>query len=209
MKRWMKYEDYLMRGEWHIHTNYTDGKNSVREYCKKAAKLGLHLIAFTEHVRRDLTYNFDDFAKEIENARKEYRDLIILTGCEAKVLEEGRLDVSEKVIEECDVVLMAFHSFPNSKRKYVTALREALCDPRVDVWAHPGLSPINAHANQNHLKLSDEEFIKALDIAKRNDVLIEINRKYKLPPRRLMNTAEKHGVKFVRGSDVHRVRDLK
>lgn len=209
MKKWMKYEDYLMSGEWHIHTNYTDGKNSIQEYCKKAAKLGLPLIAFTEHVRKDLTYNFDDFAKEVESARKEYSDLIILTGCEAKVLEGGRLDVSQNVTKKCDVVLMAFHSFPNSKRKYLTGLKKALCNPRVDIWAHPSLSPISTYPNQNDLALSDEEFITALDLAKKNNVLIEINKKYKVPPQRLVKTAEKQGVKFVRGSDVHRIRDLR
>jgi DNA polymerase (family 10)/putative hydrolase len=209
MKRWMNYEEYLMSGEWHIHTNYTDGKNSVHQYCKKAAKLGLSLVAFTEHVRRDLTYNFDNFTKEVESARKEYNDLIILTGCEAKVLEGGRLDVSQNVTKKCDIVLMSFHSFPNSKRKYITALNEALRNPRVDIWAHPSRSPNRTRTNQSNLTLSDEEFIIAMDLAKKNDVLIEINKKYKVPPQPLVKAAEKRGVKFVRGSDVHSLRELR
>jgi DNA polymerase (family 10)/putative hydrolase len=209
MKKWKNYEEYLMSGEWHIHTNYTDGKNSVRQYCKRAAKLGLPLVAFTEHVRRDLTYDFDNFIKEVESAREEYSDLIILTGCEAKVLEGGRLDVSQNVTEKCDIVLMAFHSFLNSKRKYTTALKKALCNPRVDIWAHPSLSPNSTRRSQSNLTLSDEEFIAAMDLAKKNDVLLEINRKYKVPPQRLVKTAEKRGVKFVRGSDVHNLRELR
>jgi DNA polymerase (family 10)/putative hydrolase len=166
-------------------------------------------MAFTEHVRRDLTYNWDDFTKEIESARREYSDLIILTGCEAKVLEGGHLDVSENVTKKCDIVLMAFHSFPNSKRKYIAALNKALCNPRVDIWTHPSLSPNSARTNQGSLKLSYEEFLTATDLAKKNDVLLEINRKYKVPSQRLVKTAEKRGVKFVRGSDVHSLRELR
>lgn len=209
MKTWMNYEEYLMSGEWHIHTDFTDGKNSVQEYCKKAAKLGLPLLAFTEHVRRQLTYNFHDFTKEIEIAKEEYDDLIILAGCEAKVLDDGHLDVSEAVIEECDIVLMAFHSFPNSKQKYIGALEKALCNPRVDIWAHPGPSPVSIHAIRNDFAMSDEEISSILSLAKKKNVLIEINRKYRLPPKRLKRIAEDQGVKFVRGSDVHRVSDLR
>jgi DNA polymerase (family 10)/putative hydrolase len=85
MKTWKKYVDYLLEGEWHIHTNYTDGKNTVFEYCEKAVEIGIPLLAFTEHVRKELTYDFNQFLNEIEEAREEF-DLIILSGCEAKVL---------------------------------------------------------------------------------------------------------------------------
>jgi putative hydrolase len=209
MKKWMNYEEHLMTGEWHVHTNFTDGKNTVHEYCKKANELGLPLIAFTEHVRKRLTYNFDDFTNEIENARKEYDNMIILTGCEAKVLDEGHLDVSENVLEKCNIVLMAFHSFPNNKNKYITALQNALCNPRVDIWAHPNLLPIGIHPTQNGFTLSDEELSTILQTARKNKVLLEINRKYRLPPERLMRIAKEQGVKFVRGSDVHSVSDMR
>jgi DNA polymerase (family 10)/putative hydrolase len=204
MKIWMKYDRYLMNGEWHIHTNYTDGKNSVEDYCKKAAKLGLPLIAFTEHVRRTLTYDFNDLTKEIESARESYPGLIILTGCEAKVLEDGDLDVSEDVKRECDIVLMAFHSFPKDKRKYVSALKRALTYPEVDIWAHPGL-----FLAKSNFTLTDEEIAEILDIAKKNEVLIEINKKYNLPPTKWCEIGLKNGLKFVKGSDVHSVDDMR
>ena len=61
MKKWRKYQSYLTSGDWHIHTNYTDGENSIEDYCERALKNGLELIAFTEHVRRDLDYAFGQF----------------------------------------------------------------------------------------------------------------------------------------------------
>lgn len=203
-KNWMKYGQHLLNGQWHVHTNYVDGENSVDEYCKGAVELRIPLIAFTEHVRRELTYNYQDLAEEIRTARKNYSELIILTGCEAKVLKDGSLDVSEDILRQSEIVLMAFHSFPRSKEKYVNALKTALSNSRVDIWAHPGLFLRN-----KDISLSDEELENIFSIAKNKNVLIELNEKYDLPPRGWIEIGKKKGINFVRGSDAHSVRDLK
>lgn len=203
-KNWKKYEKYLMRGQWHVHTNYVDGENTVDEYCKRAVKLRIPLIAFTEHVRKKLTYRYHDLVGEILTARENYPELIILTGCEAKVLEDGSLDVSEDVLRQSEIVLMAFHSFPADKDKYVEALKTALSNPKVDIWAHPGLFLRN-----KNFSLRDEEIEEVFEIANQRNVLIELNEKYRLPSRDWMRIGKKKGIKIVRGSDVHKVGDLK
>jgi len=187
-----------------VHTNYVDGANSVDEYCKRAVKLRIPLIAFTEHVRKKLTYRYRDLVEEILTARENYPELIILTGCEAKVLEDGSLDVSADILRESEIVLMAFHSFPADKEKYVEALKKALSNPRVDIWAHPGL-----FLRTKNICLSDEEVGEIFSIASQKNVLIELNEKYCLPPRGWEEIGKKRGVKFVRGSDVHKVEELK
>lgn len=203
-KNWLKYEEYLLRGEWHVHTDYVDGENSVEEYCKRAVELRIPLIAFTEHVGRELTYNYLELVEEIITARENYPELIILTGCEAKVLADGSLDVSEDVLRQSEIVLMAFHSFPVNKDKYVDALKTALSNPRVDIWAHPGLFFRN-----KDISLSDEEVENIFSIANKRNILIELNEKYNLPPKSWIRIGENKGIKFVRGSDVHNVKDLK
>ncbi len=203
-KNWMRYENYLMSGEWHVHTNYVDGANTVDDYCKRAVELKIPLIAFTEHVRRVLTYNYRDLVEDVMRARENYPDLIILTGCEAKVLEDGSLDVSDEVLKQSEIVLMAFHSLPGSKDKYIEALTTALSNLRVDIWAHPGLFLRN-----KNLSLSEEEAEEILEKARKEDVLIEFNGKYGLPLEEWVEIGKKKGVKFVRGSDVHKVGDLK
>jgi DNA polymerase (family 10)/putative hydrolase len=203
-KKWMRYKKYLLSGQWHIHTNYTDGENSVDEYCKRAVELRIPLIAFTEHVRRELTYNYQDLVDEIRAARKNYSGLKIITGCEAKVLEDGNLDVSEDVIKQCEIVLMAFHSFPISKDKYVNALKTALSNPRVDIWAHPGL-----YLRNKTVSLRDEEVENIFSIANKNNVLIELNKKYDLPLKSWIKIGEKKEIIFVRGGDIHSVNDFK
>ena len=90
----MKYANYLYTGQWHIHTNYTDGDNSVDNYCRQAIASKIPLVVFSEHVRRNLNYDFHSWLSEIKQARRKYTGLIILSGCEVKVLETGELDVS-------------------------------------------------------------------------------------------------------------------
>ena len=204
MKKWQKYEQYLSRGDWHVHTNYTDGKSTIFEYCEQAEKNGLELIAFTEHVRRNLDYNFDDFVAEVYSAKDKF-DLEILVGCEAKVLDiKGTLDVSEEVLKECEVVLGAFHRFePIEKKAYLIALKNMLSNPDVDIWAHPTL-----FAKKNKFTLSTKDIRDISTLSLKYNVLIEKNMKYNVPDRVFREIASKAGCKFVNGSDAHQVNEL-
>ena len=92
MKICEKYKHFLFKGEWHIHTSYTDGKNTVLEYTEKAIELGIPLLAFTEHVRLNIEYNYDELLNDILIVKQKYPELIILSGIEAKILPDGKLD---------------------------------------------------------------------------------------------------------------------
>ena len=198
MKRWKKYENYLHSGDWHVHTNYTDGKNTVFEYCEKAQENGLELIAFTEHVRRNLDYNFDDFISDVYSA-KDHFDLNVLVGCEAKVLDlRGALDVSKSVLDECEVVLGAFHKFKINKKRYLTAIENMLKNLDVDIWAHPTL-----FAKNNGFELSQDDLLRIVNLCKEEGVLIERNIRYDLPDERFMKLILKGNVDFVISSDAH------
>ena len=204
MKKWQKYVQYLSRGDWHVHTNYTDGKSTIFEYCEQAEKNGLELIAFTEHVRRNLDYNFDDFVAEVYSAKDKF-DLEILAGCEAKVLDsEGTLDVSEEVLKECEVVLGAFHRFESIEKKaYLIALKNMLSNPDIDIWAHPTL-----FAKKNKFTLSTKDIRDISTLSLKYSVLIEKNMKYNVPDKVFQEIASKAGCKFVNGSDAHQVSEL-
>lgn len=203
MKRWAGYAKYLSQGDWHVHTNYTDGKNTIFEYCKQAEKNGLELIAFTEHVRKDLTYKFEDFISDIYSA-KDVFDLVVIGGCEAKVLDlEGGLDVSEDVLKNCEVVLGAFHSFGyHGKEHYLNALCNMLKNPDVDIWAHP-----MQYAKRNNLSLTEQELHLISILSLKYDVLIEKNMKYGIN-KKFLKIASAAGCRFVHGSDAHEICDL-
>jgi DNA polymerase (family 10)/putative hydrolase len=202
MKIWKKYIDYLLEGRWHIHTIYTDGKSNVSEYCKKAVELDVPLLAFTEHVRKDLDYDFNNLLDDIEKAREEF-DMIILSGCEAKVLPDGDLDVEDWILKEVEYSIFAFHSFPKDIDLYLKCLKNVLKIECINTWAHPGLLLENYD-----LRLPENELIEIFKLMRKYDVLFEINRKYSTPPKTWFNVAEKYGVKKVVGNDIHCLEDF-
>lgn len=198
MKRWRKHERLLMTGEWHVHTRYTDGRQSVFEACRKASGLGIPLIAFTEHVRRRLTYDYGALVGDVEDARREFPELCILTGAEAKVLPEGGLDIDDALLEAVDYPTFAFHSFPPDKELYLRRLTEAVQSPHACAWDHPGL-----FERKYNVTLSDGELGEVFRLMAKNDVLLEINGKYSLPGKPWIDAAISAGVRTVRGTDIH------
>jgi len=195
----------LKYGDVHVHTDYTDGKNTIREYCQKALQNNIEAIAFTEHVRRNLDYNFDDFLLDIERARREFSQLVISSGCEVKVLNtKGELDATENVLRQCEIVVGVFHSFKHQdKRSYLATLRAMLRNPIVDIWGHPTL-----FLNKHGIKLLEDEITEIIDTCIEENVLIERNLKYNVPDANFIRLALSKGAKLVIGSDAHGVDEL-
>jgi DNA polymerase (family 10)/putative hydrolase len=205
MRHWKIKDKYIKCGDFHVHTNYTDGKNTVLEYCQKAQENNLKLIAFTEHVRKNLTYNYEAFIADIFHAKDEFDDIKILSGCEAKVLDvDGELDAPEEVLDQCDIVIGVFHSFKyKDKKNYLTALEAMLRNPAVNIWGHPTL-----FAKKNNIKLEEDVFREIINICIKNKVLIERNLKYTVSDANFIKLAVNRGAKFVVGSDAHSISDL-
>lgn len=202
MKKWRKYKKYLLKGDWHIHTNYVDGKNTIEECCIQAEKNHLELIVFTEHVRKNMTYCFDDYLSNINEAREKF-DIIILGGSEAKILENGNLDISKDVLDKSEIVIASFHSFPPDKNKYLDAFKKTMSNSHVDIWGHPTL-----FFERNNIKLDTSELRELAQISKKNDVLIEINKNHDVP-KSVYNTVFKDFQNtFVMGSDAHNIDEI-
>jgi len=216
MKKWQKYSQYLDTGDWHSHTKYTDGRNTVMEMCCQAEKNRLELIAFTEHVRRKLSYDFDKLVKDARNARKKFPKLKILVGCEAKVLDpKGSLDVSQETLRKCDIVLATFHSFPSlnegdksrlpstsDKRELESALKNMLKNPAVDIWTHP-------ITFFQKCPLCEKDVYEIIRMCIKNNVLVENNIRPRYRSPNLIEACRKMGTKIVTGSDAHGTEDLR
>lgn len=202
MKIWKKYSQYLLSGEWHIHTNFTDGENSVDEYCEKAVGQDIPLVAFTEHVRRDLSYDYNAYLEDIDKARDKY-DLIILSGCEAKILPDGTLDVDDSIIKYIDYPIFAFHSFPKDLDNYLYALYKIIKNPYVNTWAHPDI-----FLKRSGLNLPKKDLFHIFRALKENDILIELNKKYNTPSDEWTDLARQYKVNIVRGSDCHCIEEI-
>ena len=195
----------LEYGDVHVHTGYTDGKNTIREYCQKALQNNLEAIAFTEHVRKNLDYSFDNFLLDVEKVRREFLQLVVSSGCEVKVLDtKGGLDAPETVLKQCEIVIGVFHSFKHQdKRSYLTALKAMLRNPVVDIWGHPTL-----FLREHNMRLEKEELNGIINLCIENGVLIERNLKYSVPDADFIRLAVSKGAKFVIGSDAHNINEL-
>lgn len=202
-KRWKRWEPLLLDGDWHVHSQWSnDARGSIQEYCRRARDNGLRLIAFTEHVRRALLFDYAAFSADIERAREEFPDLVILKGCEAKVLnEQGDLDLSDEVREQSEVVIGSFHSFSGD---YGAALENMLRNPVVDIWGHPMLYAVR---HGPPLELAAVE--RLIDLAVEQQVLIEFNAKYRLPGDAIRALVVQRKAPYVFGSDAHEVDALR
>jgi len=204
-KRWMPHEALLAEGDWHVHSRWSnDAQGTIADYCRQARQNGLRLIAFTEHVRRRLLFDYRAFCDDVERAREAFPDLVILKGCEAKVLNaQGDLDVPDDVLEQCEVVVGSFHSFPDPTA-YVRAIEGMLQNPQVDIWGHPTL-----YAVRKGIPLDLATVEGLIDLCIQHQVLIEFNAKYRLPGDAMRAMVVDRRAKYVFGSDAHRVDALR
>lgn len=124
----------------HLHTNYSDGKASVDDYCSWAGKHGYKTLFFTEHVRKRMNYEFSLFLTDIERARNKFKKLAIWVGIEVNILPGGELDMPED-LSGIEVICFACHSFTKDTPALEQALKRVFSDERwkkfVRVWAHP------------------------------------------------------------------------
>lgn len=187
---------FRLSGLWHVHTDRTDGRHPPERLVEFAVEQGFPLLAITEHVRRDLTYDFADLARTTKRAADD-EPLRCLVGCEAKVLDtDGTIDVSDDVLERADVVYGAFHGTPFSREEYREAVDGMLANPAVDVWAHP-----LRYAEQQGYEFDRDELAAMLRTATEHDVRFELN--LREPTDAVVDLDEFRAVEKVVGYDLH------
>jgi DNA polymerase (family 10) len=137
-------EESDLKGDLHIHTKYTDGRNTIREMAEAARKRGLDYVAVTEHSKRlGMAKGLDEkrLAKqteEIDRLNEEGLGITILKGIEVDILEDGRLDLPDKALAKLDLVIGAVHSaFKLSRDKQTERILRAMERPHFTMLAHP------------------------------------------------------------------------
>ena len=133
-----------IKGDLHMHTTFSDGKNSIEEMVQAAIKKGYEYIAITDHSKREtVAHGLDEkrFLKqfeEIDKIQEKYKEITILKGAEVDILEDGSLDLSNDVLKEMDIVLGAVHfKFKLSKEEQTKRILKAMDNPYFNILAHP------------------------------------------------------------------------
>jgi len=132
------------RGDLHMHTTDSDGKNSIEEMAEAGRRAGYEFIAITDHSQAlAMTGGLNEdelFAQiqEISSIRTGFTDIDLMTGIEVDILADGSLDLRDEALEQADVVIASVHSRFSLTRKEMTArICKALEHPSVNILAHP------------------------------------------------------------------------
>jgi DNA polymerase (family 10) len=133
-----------IRGDLHVHTKASDGKSSLREMVEAARARGYEYVAITDHTKHaTVARGLDEkrLAKqlsEIDKLSEDFDDIRILKSSEVDILADGKLDLSDSMLERLDVVVAAVHyKFELDAQKQTERMLRAMDNKYVSILAHP------------------------------------------------------------------------
>jgi len=198
-----------LRGDCHVHSEWSDGGSPIREMAETARGLGHAWIVLTDHSPRLTIANGlspERLREQLDDVASLNVDLApfrILTGIEVDILPDGSLDQEEELLDQLDLVVGSVHSELRMERRLMTRrLVTALADPQLDVLGHV-TGRMTAGKRRRPPSDFDAEIVFAA--AERFDKAVEINsRPERLdPPKRLLRLAVEAGCRFAIDSDAH------
>ncbi len=200
-----------IRGDLHMHTTWSDGRDSVRTMAEACRERGYAFMAISDHSRAVTVANgltperLREQWVEIDRARDEVEGIRILRSCEVDILKDGTLDLPDDVLEELDLVLVAIHSHMDMDEATMTRrILAGIAHPLTDILVHP----TGRLLNRREPYPVDMEAV--LQAAKEHDVAVELNAnplRLDLHDRHLFRAREL-GVKVVVSTDAHRTGHL-
>jgi len=198
----------LLKGDLHLHSDWSDGGSPIRAMAETAIALGHDYMALTDHSPRLTVANgltaerLREQLGVLEQLNEELAPFRILRGIEVDILDDGTLDQDPKLLAELDVVVASVHSKLRMEAPEMTKrMVVALANPNVDILGHcTGRLVVGKGRPESTF---DEEIVVAA--AKRFDKAIEINsRPERLdPPRRILRMMVEEEVATSIDSDAH------
>jgi DNA polymerase (family X) len=197
-----------VKGFLHCHTSYSDGSNTVEQLALACQAAGYTYLGVTDHSQAAAYaggLTADDLARqadEIDEVNSRLKGFRVLKGIEADILQDGRVDYDEPVLERLDFVIASVHSrFNMGEREMTARMLAAMDNPFLTIIGHP----------TGRLLLSRDPYPIDLDAvigkAAETGVALEIN----ADPHRLdldwrvLRQARDRGVRISIGADAHSV----
>jgi DNA polymerase (family X) len=205
-----------IRGDLHMHTEATDGRDSIRQMAEAAMARGLSYIAITDHSKNLAMTNGLDDARALAHVRRirevdaemieEYEGRMrVLPGIEVDILADGTLDLDDSTLAEIDIVVASVHShFAQPVEEMTARVLRALENPYVRILGHPtGRKVLNREAYAIDI---DRILQRAAELG----VAVEHNAS---PARSDLNDlnlrlAKQHGCRIVVNTDAHATEEL-
>ncbi|UCE91372.1 MAG: DNA polymerase/3'-5' exonuclease PolX [Methanobacteriota archaeon] len=201
-----------IRGDFHIHTDWSDGSDTIEEIASAAANLGYEFVAITDHSQSLTIANGlspEKLRRQLgEIGRvgdKHADDITVFSGSEVDIKPDGSLDFPSSLLRELDVVIASIHSKMKMPKADMTKrMTKALESGDVDILGHPTARIIG---RREPVEVDLEEIF---EVAADAGVAMEVN----AFPDRLdlrdvhCRLAKEHGVPVAIGTDSHSVRHL-
>ena len=200
-----------LRCDLHMHTNWSDGRGTIRQMVETAASLGHEYIAITDHSKSSRIANGltpERMSAQIQQVREinaEIDGMEVLAGSEVDILKDGSLDFPDELLAQLDIVIASVHEgLSMSESEMTDRIIRAIENPYVTIIGHPtgrllGRRPgyaVNLEA--------------VIDAAAAHHVALEIN----AAPSRLdlepspVRQARNRGVLLSVNTDAHSIPDL-
>ena len=201
-----------LRGDLHMHTNATDGHNTILEMAEAALACGYRYIAITDHSKNlAMTNGLDDkrALEQIERIREVDRQMQgrirVFTGIEVDILADGALDLDDEVLAQMEIVIASVHTrFEQSREEMTARVLRAIENPYVRILGHP----------TGRLLLRREPFALDLGAVLRCAGELGVAVEHNAAPERLdlndrdLRLAKELGCRIVIDSDSHDSRNL-
>ena len=205
-------EEKDVRGIFHVHTNFSDGGETLENMARAAREMGLQYIGISDHSRSAYYaggLQIEDIKKQhelIDKFNEKLKPFHIFKGIEADILPDGSLDYDEKTLARFDFVIAAVHSNFNMPVREMTArLKKALQNKYATMLAHP----------TGRLLLSREPYAvnleEVIDTAAKFGKAVELNanaHRLDLDWRHCIY-AKRKGVKIAINPDAHQIAGLR
>lgn len=198
-----------LRGDLHVHSDWSDGGSPIREMAEAARGLGHEYMVLTDHSPRLTVANglsaerLERQLEEVAQLNAELAPFRILTGIEVDILSDGSLDQDPGLLGRLDLVVGSVHSeLQMAEGPMTRRLVTALANSQLDVLGHMTGRMVTGKRRRPPSSF-DAEIVFAA--ALRFDKAIEVNsRPERLdPPKRILRLAVEAGCRFAIDSDAH------
>jgi putative hydrolase len=198
-----------LRGDLHVHSDWSDGGSPIVEMAEAARDLGHRYMVLSDHSPRLTVANglsperLRAQLDEVARLNQRLAPFRILTGIEVDILEDGSLDQEPALLQRLDVVVASVHSKLRMPAAEMTRrLLVAVANPLMDVLGHP-----TGRIVQGRRGRPESEFDPLVVFAAcaANGVAVEVNARPERqdPPKRLLRLAVEAGCLFAVDSDAH------
>ena len=133
-----------VRGDLHVHTNWSDGKGTIESMAEEAIELGYEYLVFCDHSQSLKVANglsperLERKVSAVREANDKYGEIQLLCGSEVDILKDGSLDYEDSLLAELDFVVASVHtSFKVGEKAMTERIVRAMNNPNVRTIGHP------------------------------------------------------------------------